>query len=184
MIRRSHFVSRCGNIEWTQWMIPVLGKDRVLLRRKKIMRGKREKYLTRWTLLHTKWGDISLHCIEASDPQDPHDHPSGFFSIVLKGGYEERRYKIARDCACGSKSLTEISRLAYPPFSVNRVRVGDIHRISRLLDGPSWQLLFIGPDQVPWGFYEVDGHWVPSTRYKEPSISRYAVIEHEFWDKV
>lgn len=57
---------------------------------KRIKRGDNGKdYLNRLTILQCPWFSIKLHHIKSSDDDCPHDHPWGFTSIILKGGYFE-----------------------------------------------------------------------------------------------
>lgn len=50
---------------------------------------KKTPYLTRYTLLSCKWFTIKIHKALISDPDEPHDHPWNYLSIILWGGYWE-----------------------------------------------------------------------------------------------
>jgi hypothetical protein len=51
-------------------------------------------YLRRWYLFKSKRFNIMLHNIKRSDDDpDPHDHPWGFVSIILKNGYLDEQYR-------------------------------------------------------------------------------------------
>jgi len=109
-------------------------------------------YLRRLHLLQTPWFSVMLHWIEGPDPQpDMHDHPVGFVSWVLRGGYVEvvpgganfrRRWSIAR------RSAT------------------DQHRIYRLPWGRTLTLVLAGPVVRGWGFHTPQG-WVPWREYEK-----------------
>lgn len=51
-----------------------------------------ETYLVRWRIIQTPWFGIFLHRMGTPDSRPTlHDHPWGFLSLVLRGGYVERR---------------------------------------------------------------------------------------------
>ncbi len=104
-----------------------------------------ERYLSRWWLVKIPWGGIALHRMGAPDPRATlHDHPFAFVSLVLRGGYVERR----RD------PLT----LAVDEHRVVRrgrvMRRTDAHSIRELLRVPTWTLVLAGPHRRKWGFWE------------------------------
>lgn len=104
-------------------------------------------YLHRWCLTpRNGQGNIYLHHIIGPDEPVYHDHPWNFRSIVLSGGYWERR----------------------PTGAVSRHTVGDTfvrgaqegHYIDRLDSAiDTWTILFTGPVIREWGFW-IDGKWV------------------------
>src|SRR5271168_3248672 len=50
------------------------------------------EYITRLHLLKTPWFAVCLHWINKPDPEPYlHDHPVSFLSIILRGGYNEKR---------------------------------------------------------------------------------------------
>lgn len=52
-------------------------------------------YLRRWYLFKSKYFNIMLHNIRRSDDDpDPHDHPWGFVSVILRNGYVDEQYKL------------------------------------------------------------------------------------------
>lgn len=56
-------------------------------------------YLRRWYLFKSKHFNIMLHNIRRSDDDpDPHDHPWGFVSIILRNGYQDEAYKFVSTC--------------------------------------------------------------------------------------
>lgn len=46
-------------------------------------------YLTRYSLFNVYFFSAKIHVIHKSDPEEPHDHPWNYVSIILKGGYWE-----------------------------------------------------------------------------------------------
>lgn len=60
---------------------------------------RKEKYLTRYTLINTMFGSIKIHVVHLSDTGDLHDHPWSYMSIILYGGYWEwvRTHKLSEE---------------------------------------------------------------------------------------
>lgn len=112
-------------------------------------------YLRRWWIVKTPWFGVALHRMDAPDARpELHDHPFGFVSIVLGGGYVERRLD----------PLTMTVDETHQVRRLNRVRPHDAHSIRRLLAVPTWTLLLVGPYRRTWGFLEPevrpnDDHW-------------------------
>lgn len=105
-------------------------------------------YLTRWRVIQTPLGGLYLHRYTSPDPRATlHDHPWGFLSIVLKGGYDELRIEVA-----------DIERDQVPRWHkvrfFNRVRSTSAHSIRTLVDKPTWTLLLVGRRKRTWGYWE------------------------------
>lgn len=61
---------------------------------KKIVDGVESVYLRRWYIFKSNHFNVMLHNIKRSDDDpDPHDHPWGFISIILRNGYMDEQYK-------------------------------------------------------------------------------------------
>jgi len=106
-------------------------------------------YLTRWRLIQTPLFGIYLHRFDTPDPRPTlHDHPWSFVSVVLRGGYSERR------------NYEDWS--AVPIRHINAKPATGLHWISRLHRVPTWTLMFVGRRQREWGYLDRDGTW---TRY-------------------
>lgn len=102
-------------------------------------------YLIRWRIIQTPWGGLYLHRMDGPDPRSTlHDHPWNFLSIVLRGGYVERRLNPV------SMQVNEAHRVR----RWNRVRASDAHSIRSLLRVPTWTLLFVGKRRRTWGYIE------------------------------
>lgn len=103
-------------------------------------------YLTRWRLIQTPWLGVYLHRFDGPDPRDTlHDHPWPFLSIVLRGGYIERRLD----------PMTMRADEAHFVRLVNRMRLGGAHAILRLLRCPTWTLMIVGRRTRTWGYWEM-----------------------------
>lgn len=104
-------------------------------------------YLRRWWLVKTPWGGIMLHRMGGPDARPTlHDHPFAFVSIVLRGGYIERRRR-------GRSMDVQLNRVRW----LNVMRRDDAHSIRLLLRYPTWTLVFTGKHRRTWGFWEPTG---------------------------
>lgn len=103
-------------------------------------------YLTRWWIIKTPLGGVALHRMQGPDARDTlHDHPWTFLSVVLRGGYTERRLRP------GDMTVDE----QHIVTRCNLVRAGvDAHSIRALHRTPTWTLLIVGPVRRTWGFLE------------------------------
>jgi hypothetical protein len=55
--------------------------------------GESKARMVKWTLISTPWFSIFFHKFNGPDwTRDPHDHPTDFLSIGLKGSYVETVY--------------------------------------------------------------------------------------------
>lgn len=89
-----------------------------------------------------------LHHFTAPDLGDPHDHPWGFVSHILSGGYIEEMYNKKEGFICN-----EIREEG----DAFEIRKEHIHRISRLLGDECWTLCLPQPgDTQTSGFYKWD----------------------------
>lgn len=141
-------------------------------------------YLDRWGIEWKRLGGIFVHRMDGPDPdKDLHDHPWQFVSLILWGGYVERRADTRRLDYRLDYSRQTVRR----PGSVRSLRLDEAHTIKRLNRGSSWSLVIHGPNVRPWGFYVrthvVDGlpkyTWVESSVYarSERGQSRYLATE-------
>lgn len=88
-----------------------------------------------------------LHHITQAEPEaDPHDHPWGFTSFVIAGGYEEEVFYST------GESYTD----SHWSGQRHYVPSGRVHRIIKLLDDDCWTLILPGPSERKPGFYRWD----------------------------
>lgn len=127
-------------------------------------------YLRRWhlwPLSRRRWSKSDrakwcLHKICLSDEdRDPHTHPSGFTTRMLRGGYTEMVYKV--DPVWGrllwrKRDVTPGMRMKNPADHIHRV----------LLHGgrPAWTLVRMERAEHEWGFVRHDGGIVPVDQYR------------------
>lgn len=127
--------------------------DRIGRKRVIMDRLNDEPYLTRYYLLfkERKWFpfNIFLHNFHKGDPDDLHDHPWPYCTIILKGGYWEHtptgKYWRSRGMVrfSGSNSL---------------------HRIELEPGVDVWTLFIPGPQVREWGFID-NGIWKQHEQY-------------------
>ena len=106
--------------------------------------------LTKWHLAELPFPAV-LHRFADIDRGHPHDHPFGFRSIILHGGYVERVFQMD-----GSSELVE--RRVGDSFEIAATH---IHRIEELPAGECFTLMLPGPHERTscfWDFRE-DGAW-------------------------
>lgn len=119
-------------------------------------------YLIRYTLLSCKFFTIKIHKALISDPNEPHDHPWNYLSIILKGGYWEEI--IVSEVVHTNISTMErlysnrITTKWYKPGSI-LYRKGD--RLHKLIipEGKSCiSLIFTFKKWRKWGYLK-EGSW-------------------------
>lgn len=110
-------------------------------------------YLTRTELLRLPFGfRLYRHRFHRADEgEEFHDHPWGFVTLVLKGGYVERY--LVKD----GGGRTERERVMGPGRFGYRPRT-HIHRVDRLLGSDVVTLVLTGPKTGEWGFWRKVPH--------------------------
>ena len=135
-----------------------LGRYRVIMDR---VDG--EPYLERYYvfLRDRSWFpfNVFVHKFLKSDPDDVHDHPWPFATVILRGGYWEwrplfdaqgrRQGETARWCGAGS---------------FRTARANTYHRIELDPDVTCWTLFMPGIKQRDWGFL-VKNKWIQWEQY-------------------
>lgn len=102
-------------------------------------------YLTRIRLVQTPLFGVYLHRFDGPDPRATlHDHPWPFLSLVLRGGYVERRLDLM------TMEVDEHHAIRW----VNFMPKGGAHAIMRLTRVPTWSLMFVGRRSRIWGYWE------------------------------
>jgi hypothetical protein len=143
----------------------VLLKLLELCDRKRIVmdRANNEPYLERYYLFLKDRKrfpfNVFLHKFLKSDPDDVHDHPWPYTTLILKGGYYEW---IPRFNSRGEK-VGEKRRWRGPGhFRV--CRATSYHRIELCKGVDCWTLFMPGPQTREWGFL-VDNKWIHNDKY-------------------
>ena len=128
-----------------------------------------EPYLERYYVLFNtrqhKGFNVYLHKFLKGDPDDVHDHPWPYATLILKGGYYEW---IPQFDEQGLLSC-EIRKWRGPGHF--RICSPDsYHRIELKPDVTAWTLFMPGPQKREWGFLVRDGQdqkWIHNENYLE-----------------
>lgn len=113
--------------------------------------------LIRWKILAIGFAGIYLHKFLRSDYERAlHDHPWGFLSLILAGGYQEEHdnnpERTKETISHGPGSL-----LYRPP----KWR----HRVILFPKTPAWTIVIVGPRVRAWGFWVSVTEWCPWKRH-------------------
>lgn len=104
-------------------------------------------YLVRWTLFTVFGLSLKLHIFVGDDPEDLHDHPWAFFSLLLAGSYAE--------VTESGVTMRHAPSIVYRPAKWK-------HRVMSHPGAVSLVLSF--PRVREWGFWP-DGKWVKWSTY-------------------
>lgn len=107
--------------------------------------------------------NIFLHKFLKSDPDDLHDHPWPYFTVILKGGYWEWQPIYAN----GVK-ITEVAKWRGPGH-FRYSPANSYHRIELDPGVECWTLFMPGPQQRDWGFATRKG-WLQHEQYLNQRI--------------
>ena len=138
--------------QWTDFM-KLAGRKRIILDRETD-----EPYIERYYLFLTDRNEtfpfnIFIHHILKSDNDELHDHPWGYFTFILSGGY----YEHLKLTEAGSDEEKVVKVWRGPGF-YQKVSSSWIHRLE--LDktkGETWTLFIPFKKEKDWGFYTKDG---------------------------
>jgi|SRR6478736_2172133 len=109
-------------------------------------------YLRRHRLIQTPWFALFLHHIHQPDHDpDPHDHPFNFWSLVVRGGYDEVLHTERREGA-----LRPAVKKTHGWLSFHKMSKQDAHRIISIKPD-TWTLVFVGKRTKSWGYWTEDG---------------------------
>ena len=130
-------------------LLEKLGRKRVILD------AENKPYLTRYYLFlkDRKWFpfNIFLHNFHKGDPDDLHDHPWPFITIILKGGYWEH---------------TPTGKFWRKPGTIRMASSSQLHRVDLEPGIDVWTLFVPGPVIKEWGFMK-QGKWIQHDKYLE-----------------
>jgi hypothetical protein len=135
-----------------------LGRKRIVLDR-----VENEPYLERYYLFLRERErfpfNVFLHKFLKSDPDDVHDHPWPYATLILKGGYWEW---IPHFDTVGRK--TGEYQVWRGPGHFRVSSANSYHRIELDPDITAWTLFMPGPKQRDWGFL-VKNQWIQWEQY-------------------
>ena len=135
-----------------------LGRKRIVMDR-----VENEPYLERYYLFLREREqfpfNVFLHKFLKSDPDDVHDHPWPYATVILKGGYWEW---IPHFDTVGRK--TGEYQVWRGPGHFRVSKANSFHRIELDPDITAWTLFMPGPKQRDWGFL-VQNTWIQWEQY-------------------
>jgi hypothetical protein len=135
-----------------------LGRKRIVMDR-----VENEPYLERYYLFLRERNrfpfNVFLHKFLKSDPDDVHDHPWPYATLILKGGYWEW---IPHFDTVGRK--TGEYQVWRGPGHFRISKANSYHRIELDPDITAWTLFMPGPKQRDWGFL-VKNQWIQWEQY-------------------
>lgn len=105
--------------------------------------------------------NVFLHKFLRSDPDDLHDHPWPYFTVILRGGYYEWVPIFDAD-----KNIIGEKQLWRAPGHFRWCSATSYHRIELKPGVECWTLFMPGPQQRDWGF-RVRNKWVQWQQYLE-----------------
>jgi hypothetical protein len=105
--------------------------------------------------------NVFLHKFLKSDPDDVHDHPWSYATLILKGGYYEW---IPQFDETGSLSCEICKWRGAGHFRI--CRPTSYHRVELKPGVTAWTLFMPGPQTREWGFLVKD-QWIHNENYLE-----------------
>ncbi len=147
-------------MKWFLNMLERLGRKRIVMDR-----INNEPYLERYYLFlkdrkHFPF-NVFLHRFLKSDPDDVHDHPWPYATLILKGGY----YEWIPQFNSNGEKIGEVAKWRAPGhFRI--CRSTSYHRIELDPAVACWTLFMPGPQKREWGFL-VKNKWIQHEQYLE-----------------
>jgi len=121
-------------------------------------------YLTRYTLIDTRWFQVCLHIFHRSDADELHDHPWPFASLILWRGYIEiTPYRVSYRSGPAHISVADqnaaglVRRKRKVPGMVLFRSAEHAHRVELVNGKRSVSLVFMGKKKRGWGFFTPNG---------------------------
>lgn len=152
------------------------------------------RYLDRYYILSTRWISIYLHRFWAADDwRFMHDHPWGFLSVILAGGYAELKANRRKG---GVKYVTlfgynlrfpysrhytysrELEPIRHGAGAIIFRRAEDVHRVESLhphAPGDTWTLFIHGRRRRGWNQYDTR-NWKPVPQEGTYSVETTGIL--------
>jgi len=141
-------------------LLEKLGRKRIIMDREC-----NEPYLERYYvfLKDRKWFpfNIFIHKFLKSDPDDVHDHPWPYATLILKGGY----YEWVPQFDSNGKMIGE-TRHWRGPGHFRTCTATSYHRIELDPNVTAWTMFMPGPQKRDWGSL-VKNTWIKNEEYIE-----------------
>jgi len=103
--------------------------------------------------------NVFLHKFLKGDPDDVHDHPWPYATLILKGGY----YEWTPNFNSVGLKISE-TRYWRSPGHFRICSPNSYHRIELKEGVTAWTLFMPGPQKREWGFL-VNNKWIPNGNY-------------------
>ena len=135
-----------------------IGRQRIIMDRES-----NEPYLERYYVFLKERKlfpfNVFLHKFLKSDPDDVHDHPWPYATLILKGGY----YEWLPQFNSNGEKIGELQVWRGPgSFRINSAN--SYHRIELDPAVECWTLFMPGPQRREWGFL-VNNKWIHNDEY-------------------
>ena len=145
-------------MKWFLNLLERVGRKRIVMDR-----VNHEPYLERYYVFlrdrkHFPF-NVFLHKFLKSDPDDVHDHPWPYATLILKGGYWEW---VPQFNSKGEK-ISEIAKWRGPGH-FRFCSATSYHRIELDPSVTCWTLFMPGPQKREWGFL-VNNKWIHNEQY-------------------
>ena len=105
--------------------------------------------------------NVFIHKFLKSDPDDVHDHPWPYATLILKGGYYEWTPIFDRE----GKKIAETCKWRGPGH-FRTCSATSYHRIELDPNVTAWTMFMPGPQTREWGFL-VNNKWIHNNEYLE-----------------
>lgn len=117
--------------------------------------------MLRWTVFYRFGVKVTFHhFLPNTDDKDPHDHPSPFVTLVLKGGYWNTEFWQDSD-------EQWLMRRDWVGFGFHYRKAEHMH-ITVTDERGAWTFVVMGPKERGWGFLRLmDQTWWPYREYVE-----------------
>jgi hypothetical protein len=135
--------------------------------RKRIImdRTSEEPLLTRYYIFlkDRKWFpfNVFIHKFHKSDPDDVHDHPWPYATLILAGGY----YEYVPEFNSKGEMIAETKHWRKPGH-FRTCSANSYHRIELDPSVTAWTMFMPGPQKREWGFL-VKNKWIHNEHYLE-----------------
>ena len=145
-------------MKWFLNFLDKIGRKRVIMDR-----VNNEPYLERYYLFLKDRNrfpfNVFLHKFLKGDPDDVHDHPWPYATLILKGGY----YEWIPQFNNKNEKIAEIA-VWRGPGSFRVCGANSYHRIELDPEVTCWTLFMPGPHKRDWGFL-VNNRWIRHEEY-------------------
>lgn len=146
-----------------------MGRKRIIMDRESS-----EPYLERYYvfLKERKWFpfNVFIHKFLKSDPDDVHDHPWPYATLILRGGYWEW---LPQFDSQGNKIVEVVVWRGAGHFRISSAN--SYHRIELDPEVTCWTMFMPGPQRREWGFL-VNNRWTHNEKYLEAKKNVKSIV--------